>query len=159
MENISQYADGTTAFVNAKDSVKDLLIGGGAATTTVPRYINERVAVLALGVADTAGGVFAWSPGEVSIVTRVVLHVKTVASGAGTLDVGVAANATTSSDLLLDGVDVHSATGIFDNVLDGGTDGKSRQLVSATQYITGSKATGNMAALAGFVYIHYHPAF
>jgi hypothetical protein len=159
MENALQYGDSSMAFVNAEDSFKDLHIGGVAATSSTPRLINERVAVLALANVNTAGGVFAWKPGVSIIVTRAVLHVKTVATGACTLSIGVAANGTTLNDTLLEGVDVHSATGIFDNLANPGTDGLARVLVGSTQYVTGSVASGASAGLVGFLYVHYYPTF
>ncbi len=75
-------------------------------------------------------------------------------------DFGTAANGTTSSDNLLDGVDLNAATGVFDNVDDQGTNGKSRQRLDAkggaTDFITGSKATGAAAGVVGNAYIFYY---
>jgi hypothetical protein len=159
MENMIQYADGTFAFVNTRDSVKDLHLGGSAATSSSPRLINERVAVLKLAAADTGGGVFAWNPGVACIVTRVVLHVTTESDAACTLDIGIAANGTTLNDTLIDGVDVGTAAGIFDNIEDAGTNGLARLAVTATQYLTASKASGAAAGLVGYAYVHYYPTF
>jgi hypothetical protein len=159
MDNAMQFSDATMAWINAEDAYKDLHIGGVAATSSTARLINERVAVLALANVNTAGGVFAWKPGVQIIVTRAVLHVKTVATGACTLSIGVAANGTTLNDTLMEGVDVHTAAGIFDNLGNPGTDGLDRVLVSATQYVTGSVASGASAGLVGFVYVHYYPTF
>lgn len=118
----------------------------------------EQVAKVALAALDTGGGVLAWAnPEAVSIIiTGIFLNVTTKSTGACTLDVGTTAtDATTSSDNLLDGVDVGTAIGLFDNVTEKGTNGKSRQLLATGKWITASKASGNAAGLVGFAYIRY----
>lgn len=113
---------------------------------------------VALAAADTAGGVLAWANpmGASIIVTRVVFDVTTAATGACTLDVGVASGATTSSDTAMDGLDVNSATGTFDNIENQGTNGKSALKMTSSQYLTASKASGAAAGLAGYAYITFH---
>ena len=121
-----------------------------------------KCAKVALGSADTAGGILAWQNPESSaiVVARLVIDRTTKSTGACTADFGTAANGTTSSDNLLDGVDVGAAAGIEDNIENKGTSGKARQRVDAkggtTDYITGSKATGAAAGLVGNVYILYY---
>lgn len=119
------------------------------------RVFVERVALVA---SDAAGGVFAWqNPHENSIIVQQVdVHVTTVATAACTLDIGTTAtSAATSSDTLLDGVDVNTAAGVFDNITDKGTNGKSRQTLASGKWITASKATGATAGLVGYAYISY----
>lgn len=114
----------------------------------------RRVALAAL---DTAGGVLSVAnPAGVDIiVTKVVLDVTTKSTGACTLDVGIAADGATSNDTLLDGVDVGTAAGLFDNVTNKGTNGKPQVKWGASQFLTASKATGSAAGLVGNAYIHY----
>ncbi len=117
-----------------------------------------KVAKVALAAVDTAGGAFSFVNPEAGaiVVNRVTLDVTTIATSAGTISVGsTAASGTTSSANLIDTLDVHSATGTFDNVGDGGTLGKARQKVAAGKWVTGSKASGALAGLVGFVYIEY----
>lgn len=114
-----------------------------------------RVEVVNLAAVDTAGGLFAWSPGAAAIIQRVFLDVTTKATAACTVDVGVAANGTTLSDVLIDGLDVNAAAGLFDNITDKGSNGKSRQRCGATQYVTGSVASGASAGIVGKAYIEY----
>lgn len=160
MEAMQQIDDGSMVLVNPFDSVNDLHIGGPAPTSTgIPRKLVERVAVFALTASDTAGAIVSWVPGAPIIVTDVILHVKTIATAACTLDIGIAANGTTSAATLINGVDVHSATGVFDTVTDHGSSGKTRNVMTATQAITASKASGAAAGLVGFLYVHYYPAF
>lgn len=118
---------------------------------------NERWVKVALAAADTAGGLFAWANPEAGaiIVTRVILDVTTDATGACTADVGKAANGTTSADNLIDGLDIGTAAGVFDNLGNAGSNGKTRQRVAAGEYVTGSVATGASAGLVGSALIAY----
>lgn len=118
---------------------------------------NVKVARVALAAVDTAGGLFAWANPENAaiLVERVILDVTTQSTGACTVDVGVAANGTTSADNLIDGRSVASAAGVYDNLGDAGTNGKTRQKASSSQYVTGSVASGASAGIVGYAYIHY----
>lgn len=124
-------------------------------TARLPRTVKVALAAL-----DTAGGILAWlNPENVAIlVTRIVLDVTTKSTAACTADFGQAANGTTTADNLIDGVDVGTATGVFDNTKDIGTNGKGARKVAAGEYVTGSKATGAAAGLVGSAYITYTPA-
>lgn len=131
-----------------------LNVGGASQVTGGPL----KVAKVALAAADTAGGLFAWQNPEASsiIVVRTLLDVTTKSTGACTVDVGTTAtNATTSSDNLLDGVDVGTAAGLFGSINEAGTNGKSRQKLAAGKWVTGSKATGATAGIVGSAYIEY----
>ena len=120
-----------------------------------------KCAKVALGSGDGAGGILAWQNPESAaiLVVRIVIDRTTKSTGACTADFGTAANGTTSADNLIDGVNAGAAEGIEDNVEDKGTNGKSRQRLDAkggaTDYLTGSKATGAAAGLAGNAYIFY----
>jgi len=114
---------------------------------------------------DLAGGsanafAFAWQNPENSkiIVDRVILRITTPGASGATMDIGVAADGATNGDNLIDGVDISSA-GIFDNISDAGTNGKSRQVVDekggTNDYITGQILGADSPDLAGSVYIHY----
>lgn len=135
----------------------------GAPLVVTAKEVNQlegidravKIAVVPLSAADTPGGVLAWSPGVAVIIQRVFLDVTTKATGACTLDVGVANDGTTLSDTLINGLDVNTAAGLFDNITDKGANGKSRQRCSATQYVTASKASGAAAGLKGSAYIEY----
>lgn len=160
--SISQPTDGSFQITNGADAVADLILGGPSAPTSgAPRYMSPLIAKIALGVADTGGGVLSWvNPHSYAIViNRIEIDVTTKTTGACTADFGITAtNATTSNDGLIDGLDIGTATGLFDNITDKGTNGKSRQKLAVGSWVTGSKASGAAAGLVGFVYIHYHPA-
>jgi len=104
---------------------------------------------------------FNWqNPESVPImVQRVMVDIGTQgATASAVIDIGTAANGTTHSDNLIDGLAV-TATGLFDNVESKGSNGKSRQRMDAkdgtTDYITGQILAAAAAALAGRVYIEY----
>jgi len=141
------------------DGVSDVLYDNGDALRFGTGYRHNNIARVALAALDTGGGVLAWqNPESVSIIIdRIELDVTTIATGAATIDVGTTAtDATTSSNNLLTGLDVHSATGVFDNITDKGASGKSKQKLAAGKWVTASKASGACAGLAGYAYIHYH---
>ena len=137
------------------EQVKDLMT-----SDTTP--IALKCAKVALATGTGAGGVFGWQNPESAaiVVTRVIVDLTTKATAAATVDIGTAANATTSADNLLDGLDVNAATGVFDNIADKGTNGKEKQRLDAkggsTDHVTASQATGAVAGLAGNAYIFYH---
>jgi len=110
---------------------------------------------VALGHADTAGGILSLAnpEGAAIIVTKLVLNVTTIATAACTVDAGIGAGATTKYDNLIDGQDVHSATGAFGSP--SGTNGLPAKLWPSDQYLTISMATGAAAGLAGYAYIEY----
>jgi hypothetical protein len=116
---------------------------------------SVKVKIIPLTAVDTAGGVFAFSPGVAAIVTRVIVNVTTKTTGACTLDVGIAANGTTLNDTLIDGLDINTAVGEFCNLKNAGTNGLASQRMTSTQYVTGSVASGASAGLVGYAYIEY----
>ena len=112
---------------------------------------------VALAALDAAGGVLALlNPEGVDlIITRFVVDVTTKSTGACTVDAGIAADATTSNDTLLDGLDVGTAIGLFDNIENQGTNGVAAKKWPAAQYLNISKASGAAAGLVGNAYIDY----
>ena len=111
---------------------------------------------VALAAVAGAGGVLAFQNplGAPAIVERLILDITTVATAAATVNAGTGATAATASDNLIDGLDVNAAAGVFDNLGDPGTNGKSRQRFGATDYVTISQATGDVAGLIGTAYVH-----
>lgn len=127
------------------------------------KVIVERVK---LAASDSAAGVFTWEGPKVGtsytlvVVRRVILAVETGSTGACTINVGTAANSSTSSDTLIDGADVSGDYTSLDNIKDKGTNGKEVALVgdasgAALPWITGSVATGASAGLVGTAQIEY----
>lgn len=156
----SFVGDENTGFTSTSEDTVAIVCGG----TTQVTYGSSKPAVnvvkVALASADTAGGVLAWAnpTGATIFVTRIIFDVTTKATGACTVDVGTAADGTTSNDTLMDGLDVGTAAGVFDNVENQGTNGVGVKKVTSSQYVTASKASGAAAGLVGYAYIHYHLA-
>ena len=130
----------------------------GAAVGTVAFDRLTKVAEVALAAVDTGGGIFAWANPEASsiIITSVLIYVTTVATGACSIDVGTTAvSATTASDNLLDGIDIHTATGAFTLADQAGANGLTRQVLAAGKWVTGSKDSGASAGIVGKALIYY----
>lgn len=112
-----------------------------------------------LTASDTAGAIFNWTNDQerAVIVDGVYVDVTTKASSACTMDVGYTVTSTaTSSDTLIDGQDINTATGVFNSV-DGAGTGNAVGVVKVPKgkYITASKKTGAAAGLVGKWYLHY----
>lgn len=109
-----------------------------------------------LSSGDGAGGVFSLvNPEGIDlIIKRVILNVTTKSTAGCTVDVGVAATSI-SNDTLLDGLDVGTATGIFDNIENQGTNGDSCIPWPTGYYLTATKATGAAAGLVGNIQVEY----
>lgn len=126
-------------------------------TVTFDRSVKVARVALTATTATTGGAVAAWANPEAGaiIITRTVIDITTVSTGAAALDIGTTAtNATTSSDTLLDGADVNAAAGVFDNITDKGTNGKSRQRLATGKWVT---ATGSASTvgMVGSLYVYY----
>lgn len=128
-----------------------------AGNDSSPVYVKE----LAIAGASGSANVFTSlaNPAQETIwVLRAWLRTTVVATAAATLDIGIAADSTTASDVLFDGLDVNTAIGIFDshNDTDNGTNGVAKpQLMTASQYVTVKEASGNVDGLVGTLYIEY----
>lgn len=106
------------------------------------------------------GGVVAWINPEASdiIILRALFNLRVVSTGACTLDIGVTpTSATTTSDTLLDGIDVNAAIALFDSMnaaLDAGANAKA-QLLASGKWITIDEKTGDATGLTGDLYVEY----
>jgi hypothetical protein len=126
---------------------------------TQPTGEQRGIFEFALVAASGAGGVAAIAnpEGRKVIVDRLILHVETPSSGACTVDAGIAASATTSSDILIDGVSIATAEKVVDNIEDQGTNGESCQIWDSDEYLTITVASGTVTGLVGTGYVHYVP--
>jgi hypothetical protein len=91
--------------------------------------------------------------GKTCMIERLILDVTTGATGGQTLDIGVAANGTTSADNLLDGVSPAAVTQ-YDNSVNHGTNGKGSKKWASTEFITAT-ASAATVALAGTYVVQY----
>ncbi len=103
----------------------------------------------------TAGGVLKLTnpEGVDLIITRLVLDVQEPSAGAATVDAGVHATGAASVDNLIDGQSV-AAAGVFDNVGDGGTNGKAAVKWAAGSVLT-ITASASLAGLVGFAHVQF----
>lgn len=110
---------------------------------------------LTAAAGTTGGGVLSLpNPlGADLIVTDLILDVKTPGPAATTVDAGIAANGTTSSDTLIDGGAV-SASAVLNNHANKGTNGKDIIRWGATQYLTVT-ASGALTGLVGDAHVKY----
>ena len=123
-----------------------------------PEVTGVAKAALTAGNANAIAFAIANPEGADLLIHRVLLDVTTPGGTAtAVLDVGVAADAVTGSDILIDGADAN-ADALYDNLNDAGTSGKSRQRWGSTQYVTGQILVANAAALVGNVYVFYTKA-
>jgi hypothetical protein len=134
-------------------------------TTELNAINNSFVKVDRVSLAGGAADAFAFTwqnPESVGIIVEKVIVNVTTAGGTATavLNVGTAADATTGSDNLIAGADANAAAA-YDNITDGGTNGKTVQVMDAaggtTDYITGQIKTEEAGDLAGYAYIFYIP--
>lgn len=91
------------------------------------------------------------------LITNVVVDVTTASTGAGTADLGIAADGTTSADNLLDGIDFN-ADAVLDSATNKGTNGKTVLRWGATEYLTLTKKTGSAGSevdLVARVFVRY----
>jgi hypothetical protein len=132
----------------------DIIVEDANATSGAPVVRTARVTMTA---ATGAGGALSWQnpTGGRIIVTSLVIDI-TTASGTATIDAGVAANGTTSSDTLIDGKSTAAAV-VISSIDDGGTNGVAARALTSSQFVTGS-ITGTIGSFAGVAYISYVPA-
>lgn len=122
--------------------------------------MRTRIAKVPLaGLADTGGAIGRWQnpEGVPIVIARLEIDTSVVATGACTIDAGTTpTSAVTSSDNLIDGLDVNAALVTADNITEKGTNGKSRQKLAPGKWVTFSRASGASAGLVGVAFIHYH---
>lgn len=122
------------------------------------QIITEVVAVNGTTVHAASSGIInLWTAPAAAIIQRVMLDVTTVATGACTLDIGYHVTTLTTSDTLLDGIDVNGATGLFDSMnaaLDTGANAKAQKAASGG-FITLDEKTGDATGMVANAYIQY----
>lgn len=103
----------------------------------------------------TAGGCLSLAnpEGVDLIITDFILDITTGSTGAATVDAGIAANGTTTSDTLIDGKSVATA-GTFNNVDDAGTNGLKAVKWASDEYLT-ITASATLAGMVGNAYIKW----
>lgn len=111
--------------------------------------LSSAVAV-ATGVYKSTANPF----GSDVLILAATVRVTTASTGASTVDIGVAADATTVNDGLIDGLSL-AATGLFTNAEDAGTNGEQTMVWGAAQFLNVAEASGDVAGVVGKLFVQY----
>ena len=158
----SSAADDSTLEVSSSTGQMQIKDAGASKAAGVTRDKMAKGAGFwlrgALTASDTVAEIFQLtnSYGSDLVVTRALIQVTTVSSGACTIDVGTGSGASTSYDNLLDGIDVNGSTGVSDNLksMHAGDSGQSVVVWKSTEYINASKKTGATSGLVGYYAVY-----
>jgi hypothetical protein len=144
-----------TAYIEQNSSGELVITYNGAQVANLSEGPSWLSGSLTAVTDTTAGGILSLANplGVTLIITRFIIRISTGSTGAATGDFGVAADGTTSSDVLLDGVNMQT-TGALDNIENQGTNGVSSRLWTSSQFVTGT-ASATLAGLVGTYYIQY----
>jgi hypothetical protein len=163
--NLHQNGDGSASFIDDLTGYALLQLGGPESGTvtagtasSAPRYGGAQTLKLPIGGGtDTGGGILSWQnpyPYEL-LVNEIMLRVNTSAAAACTIAAGCTTTGTSLSNNLLDALDVHTATGLFDNYTDKGSNGKTRQVLPQGGFLTISTSAGASTGLAGAAFLSF----
>jgi len=151
-----------TGAVNAIQSAKlkfENLGSANAVTVAANDGCTQNLAVVPITPTGAGGIIAAWAPpgGGAQLVTRVIINVPTASTGAAALNVGIAANATTSSStLIVVGLGTVHSIGVLDSIagLTGPLPALAQSIPSGS-YVTfnASAATTGMVATAYIFYL------
>lgn len=92
--------------------------------------------------------------GQDVLILAATVRVTTASTGASTVDIGVAANATTTNDGLLDGLSL-ATLGLYTNAEDAGTNGEQTMVWGSSQFLNIAEASGDVAGVVGKLYVQY----
>jgi len=151
---LSACADDSTLEVNSSTGKLRLKpqgtsLANGAQRASMSKFAGASLQG-SLTASDAAAGVFSLENtyGTDLAVSQVIIDVTTVATGACTVDVGVAATAILS-DTVIDGLNVNAAAGMFDNHGDPGSNGAAVRKWKSGEFLTASVASGASSGLVG----------
>jgi hypothetical protein len=92
--------------------------------------------------------------GQDLLILGATVRVTTVSTGASTVDIGVAANATTANDGLIDGLSL-ATLGLYTNAEDAGTNGEQTMVWGSSQFLNVAEASGDVAGVVGQMIVTY----
>lgn len=166
--NLKQGADATIRAENDLDNLEMFRAGGPtqaslvAANTSSFNYRMDTWIHQKAAVSNATAGTFSIpNPlGVTCVITECMFYLRTGSSVTTTLDIGVGASASATSDVLLDGVSIGAnsvpAADVFNTAKDGGTNGRTPQLWGPTASVVG-KADATATSFVGDLYIAYFP--
>lgn len=125
--------------------------------------LRVNVDTMALSAASaSAGGLMAWKNTQESDIIIVALMIDIVTGVSGLVgEFGTAANGTTLSDNLMDGMTLGNTSRVANSAdsLDAGTNGRASQRLAEGEFITGSVSSGNPTGLVAYAHILWVPVF
>jgi len=130
---------------------------GGATVAGTQKIVKMSLAGATWHTGNGTADYLSWTNPEAGtvIINRVIIYTTTKSSGAATADIGTTATDNhTSSDNLLDGVDIGTAAVVVDNFGTGGTNGKFLQSLATGKWVT-FHALADPTGLVGNAYIYY----
>lgn len=132
------------------------LVGEVVQTANGSNAITPRTEVVTMTAATGNAGALSWAnpTGAPIVVTSLIVDISVASGTATTIDAGIDADGTGTSDTLIDGQTTAAVNAIGSGQ---GTNGRLGQNCSATEYITGS-ITGTIGSFAAKAYITYVPA-
>ena len=151
--NLVQNADGSLGFLDELTGYQIAKLGGPSPLQGTPAYrIPTTLELNVVGPTDTAGALAALANpfSRAFYIVDTLLAVTTASSGACTVSIGCAANATTINSTLLSAQNV-AATGIF-----GGGLVANRQIWTPTLFLTASTQTGASSGLISKLLVTGH---
>lgn len=160
MAEIKQNADGSMAIVSEQSGLEILRLGGPVTPTAATGRTSraENTDKVILGVASSSSALtqtlVQWqppNPAEDVIVTRVCVNIQTTCQA--NMDVGVSISNSITSSNIISALSL-SAPGLADNITDKGSNGKSRQYVTAGSFVQATPS-GTTVGLVGAMYITY----
>ena len=146
--------DTDTGIHSSAANTIDIVCGGAVQAT----YSTTNKAPWVLAIPVTAGdgtGVTESTANPYGfnvLITNATLDITTQSAGACTVDIGVGADAATSSDLLFDGLST-AAAGVFGGGVNGGTNGRNSQRWATTGFLNVAEASGDITGLVGVLYL------
>lgn len=156
---ISLVAGGTET-VTSTGALTTLGPGGGVSLSSVygiPQTYRFDFSSASNQTGVITGGSLANPFGTTVIITRAIYRASTASTGACTLDIGLAADATTSADTTFDGLNANATAGTVSdsmNATTAGTNGLVKaQPWSATQCFNVAEASGDSTGLVASVWL------
>lgn len=153
-----QNPDGSVAIVSEQSGLEILRLGGPVTPTAVTgrtsRAENTDKVILGIATGALTQSLVQWqppNPAEDVIVTRVCVNIATTAQA--NMDVGTSISNSIASSNIISALSL-SAPGLADNITDKGTNGKSRQYLTAGSFVVASPSA-TPTGLVGAMYITY----
>ncbi len=162
MANIKQHADGSMSIFSDQEQKSLFRVGGsaspaaGGSDQSYRGVYTIKIPLNTSGQGTTAGGSWQNTTGDDLIVGHTYVRVQTAQTATITISVGVGTDSTTLDKDLIDAFAAAgvAANGMFDNITDVGSAGKSRRYLANGSFINiGTSAGGSITSFRGTLYV------